>query len=70
MIKDSTYDNKVQLYLIFNIILQIILCALLATGNLFWLRKHPMDKLVNPGDSSNPVVKWLINFMSWMLLMT
>lgn len=69
-LKMSSYDDKIQNYLIFNILAQILICAFLATCFVVWLGKHPIYEIVDPARHNKPLLNWFLNFMSWMLLMT
>jgi hypothetical protein len=69
-LKYSTYDNKIQDYLMFNIGVQIGICIFLASCFVLWLKYHPVYEYINPPRAHQPTINWLINFMSWMLLMT
>lgn len=69
-LKYSTYDERIQAYLAFNIGLQIFICCVLATGFVIWLSRHPIYEFLDRTRSGRPFMNWCINFMSWMLLMT
>ena len=69
-LKNSTYDELIQKYLLFNIGLQIVLCSVLATCFVLWLDKHPMYSFIDPSRDGKKTLNWFLGFMSWMLLMT
>lgn len=76
MVKYSTYDQRIQAYLAFNIGLQvdpshqIFICCVLATGFVLWLGHHSVYDYLDNSRQGKPVANWFISFMSWMLLMT
>ncbi len=75
-VKHSTYDDRIQAYLAFNIGLQVgladqvFVCCILATGFVLWLGRHPVYDYLDKSRTGRPVANWFISFMSWMLLMT
>ena len=69
-LKMSSYDDKIQDYLMFNILMQVLICAFLATCFVMWLGNHPIYEIVDPTRHNKTLVNWFLNFMSWMLLMT
>jgi hypothetical protein len=76
VIKHSTYDKKIQDFLVINIVLQVAstqqvaICALLATGYILWISHNPAYGRLDRARAGRSVGSWFVSFMSWMLLMT
>lgn len=76
VLKHSTYDKKIQDFLVINIGLQVLradqvaICAALATGYILWIGHNPANSRLDRARAGKSVSSWLVSFMSWMLLMT
>jgi hypothetical protein len=76
VIKQSSYDRKIQDFLVINIGLQvasaeqICICALLATGYILWIGHNSAYGRLDRARAGKSVGSWFVSFMSWMLLMT